>query len=100
MYIKNISYYREASQSDSDESVRIPIRKKAKTGVLRSNKPPRRAHYSHHGVQRYCVIFKKEVIHERKYMLYSTDDFTGMRTKLPIKDGIGGPMGSRTNSMK
>ena len=35
---------------------------------------------------------------ERKYLLNSADDYTGVRTKRPIKDGIGGPMGSRTNA--
>ena len=54
--INKIASARAASQSDSDEYVRIPRRKKSKTGVLRYNKYPRRARDRNHGVQRYCVI--------------------------------------------
>ena len=62
VHIKKSASARAASLSESDESVRIPRRKKAKTGVLRAKKPPRRAHDRHHGVHRYCVIFNKERI--------------------------------------
>ena len=56
VHINNIASAREDSLSDSDESVRIPRRKKANTGVLHSTKPPKRPHDRHHGVNCYCVI--------------------------------------------
>ena len=100
MYIKNISFARAASISNSEESMRIPRRRKAKTGVLRSNKYPKRAHNSHHGVQNYCVLCEKAGMPECKYTLHSSEDCTSVRTKRPIKYGMTGPMGSRTNDVQ
>ena len=60
VHIMNISSARSAYISNSDKSVRIPRKKKARTGVLRSKKSPTREHDRHHGVQSYCVIYKKE----------------------------------------
>ena len=40
---------------------------------------------------------KAEMI-ERNYLLHSAECYTGVSTKRTIKDGIGGPMGSRTNA--
>ena len=88
------------SLSDSDEYVRIPRKKKAKTGVLRSNKSPKRAHSSHHGIQRYCVLCKKLGIPARKYMSHSSKDFSGVRTKQSINDGLVGTMVNRTDAVK
>ena len=82
------------------KSVKIPRRNKAKTGVLRSNKYLKRAHNRHHGVQRYFVLCNKVGMPERKYLLYSAEDFTGVRTKCPIKDGMGGSIWSRTNNVQ
>ena len=48
-HIKKIAPARSASISDSEKSVRVPRRKKAKTGVLGSHNSPRRAHDRHHG---------------------------------------------------
>ena len=42
VHIKKIASARAASLSDSDDPVRIPRRKKAKTGFSSSNKSPRR----------------------------------------------------------
>ena len=100
MHIKKIASARAASLSDSDGSVSIPMRKKAKTGVLRSNKSPKGSHNRHHGVQHYYVLCKKAVIPERKYLLHSNKDCTDVCTKRPIKDGMGGPIGSRTNAVQ
>ena len=90
--IKKIASSRAASLSNSYKSVRVPRRKKAKTGVLNSHKSPWSAHDRHHRAQCYCVLYKKSVMPDRKYMLYITKDCTGMRTKHSIKDGMGGPI--------
>ena len=37
---------------------------------------------------------------ERKYASHSTKDCTGVRTKLSIKDGMGGSIGSRTHAVQ
>ena len=95
--IKKIAVARAASLSDSNKSVRIPRRNKGNTGVSNSHKIPRRANDRHHGTCRYCALFKKSVMPERKYMSHSTKDFTGMSTKRPIKDGMGRPAGSRNH---
>ena len=77
MHIKNISSARSDSLSDIDESVGIPKKKKSKTGVLRSNKPPKKAHRNKI-IQRYCAIFNKSGIPERKYKSHSDEDCTGV----------------------
>ena len=100
MNIKNIASARSASQSDSDKSAMISRRKKAKTGGLRSNNSPRKAHDRHHGVHCYCVLCKKAGMPECKYTLHSSEDCTSVRTKRPIKYGMTGPMGSRTNDVQ
>ena len=74
VHINNIASDREASLSDSNKSVRIPRRNKAKTGVVNSHKLPRRAYDSHHGAQHYCVLFMTAGMPERKYALHSTND--------------------------
>ena len=100
VHIKKISSSRSASLSDSNESVRIPRRKKVKNGVSNSNKPPRRAHDRRNGAHSYCVLWKKSGMHERKYESHSNKDYTGVRTKLSIKDGIGGSIWSRTHAVQ
>ena len=97
--IKKISPARSASLYDRDTSLRILSNKKAKTGVLRTNKSPKKEH-RHHGIQRYCVIYNKAVIDERNYTSHSAKDCTGVRTNRFIKDGMGGLVGSRTYAVK
>ena len=72
--MKNIAYDRAASLSNRDETLRIPRKKKAKNGVFRSNKSPKRDHSRHHGIHCYCVLFKKAEIPERKYTSHSADN--------------------------
>ena len=72
-HIKNSASSREASLSDSDKSVRVQRRKKAKTSVSNYHKSPRRSHDRHHGAQRYCVLFSKSGIPEHKYMSHITE---------------------------
>ena len=100
MNIKNIAPARAAYLYDSDKSVRILRRKKAKTGVSNPHNSPRRTYDRHHGAQHYCVIFKKSGMTEHKYASHSTKYCTGVCTKRSIKDGMGGTIGSRTHSVK
>ena len=100
VHIKKVAADRASSLSDSDESVRVMRRKKAKTCVLRSNRSPRRSHYKHYGVQRCGVLCKKSGMPELKYMSHSAEDCTGVHIKRPIKDGVGGPIRGRTNGVQ
>ena len=100
MHINNIASARADSQYDSDESVMITRRNKAKTGVFCSNKSPRRAHDRHHGVHIYYVLCKKAGMPERKYALHIANYCTGVRTKRSIKDSMGGHIGSRNNAVQ
>ena len=97
--IKNIASDKAASLSGRNESVRILRKKKFNTGILHSNKSPKKAPW-HHGVQRYYVLCKKAVIPERKYMSHSSKDLTGVHTNRSIKDVIGGPVGSMADYAK
>ena len=100
MHIKKIASATEVSLSGSDKSMRIPRKKKAKTGFSNSHKSPRRAHDRHHSAYRYCVLFKKSGMPDHKYALHSTEDYTGVSTKRSIKDEMGGPIGSRNHAVK
>ena len=96
-HIKKIASARAESLSDSDKSVIIPS---SKTGVLSSNKSPRRENDRHYGAQRHCVLLNKAGIPECKYESHGSDDYTGVRNKRSIKDVIGGPIGSRTHAVQ
>ena len=98
VHINKISSAGAASLYDSNNSVRIPNKKKAKTGVLRSNKLPKKTH-RHHGIQFYCVLFKKSGMTDINYTSHSSKDYTGARTNQSIKYGIRGPVVSRANSV-
>ena len=69
--IKNIATSRSASHSDSDESIRVPHKKKASTGVFRKQQggDPKQ-----HGVQRHCVLYNKALMPEKKYMPHRYED--------------------------
>ena len=54
----------------------------------------------HHGIQRYCVLYKKVGMPEQKYMSRSAKDCTGVRTNWTIRDRMGGSVGIRTDNMK
>ena len=98
--IKKVASARSASLSESDGSVRVPRKKKAVTGVLRSNKGPNRKTPKHNVTQRYYMLCKNAGMPERKYMSHSAEDYTGTRTNQTIKDRIGGYMVSRYDTVK
>ena len=54
-HIKKISSDSEAYIYGSNESARIPSKKKARTGALHSNKPHKKAH-KHHSIHWYCML--------------------------------------------
>ena len=88
------------SLSYSDKYVRYPRKKKARTGVLCSNKGPQKSVYKHHGNQRYFVLCKKSGMPEQKYMLHISEDCMGQRTNQTIKDEMGILVGSRDDTLK
>ena len=97
--INNIASDRASSRSDSEGSVRIPRNKKSRTGVLLNNKGPNKAP-KHHGSRRHCVSFNKAGMSEQKYMSYSAEDCFGESSnQKTINDVLGGPMGSRAESV-
>ena len=100
MQINKIDSSRDASIYENDNSVIIPRNNKAKTGVLHSNKSPKRAHSRHRGIHRYYLLCKKAGIPGLKYTLHSARDCTWVRTKRSIKYGLVEPMGSRTDDVK
>ena len=77
----------------------IPKKNKVKTGVLQSNKYPKKDNM-HHSIHRYCVLFKKALMPERKYMSHSAEDFTDVRTNQFIKYGMLGPVRIRYDAVK
>ena len=97
--IKNIVSARVAFHSDINKSVRVPRKKKARTGVLRNN--PNTKVPKHLGIQRHCVLCKKAGMTEKKYMLHSDEDYFDKHSdQKSIRDGLGGPMVSITEAVK
>ena len=77
--IKNIETLWAASIYDSSESIRAPRKKKYRTSLQfkqQGENIPK-----HHGAQCYYVLFKKEVMHEIKYILYNYEDCFGKASR-------------------
>ena len=74
-------------------------KKKASTGILRSNKLQKKLH-KHHVIQSHCMLCKKAGMPERNYIPNIAKDCTGVSANPTIKDGIGGSVGSRADTMK
>ena len=62
---------------DSDESVRVPYKNRARTGVITSRRQQGKKTLKHHGAQRYCVFCKKAGMPDKKYMSHSSDNCFG-----------------------
>ena len=90
---------KETSLYDSNESVRIPRKKKTRTGVC--FKQQGKSTPNKHSKQRYCVIYKKAGITEQNYMSHNSEDCFGkIYNQKSINGGMGGPMGIRTEDVK
>ena len=57
--------------SDSDDSIRVPCKKKVRNGVLPSHKQHGEKTPKRHRLQRYLLLCKKEVMPEQKYKSHS-----------------------------
>ena len=90
---------RATSHYDNNQSIRVPRKKKDRTGVRR--KKLGKEMIKHHSNQNYCVLFKKAGMSEQKYMLHISEDYFGKCSKQKyIKDGLGGPLGSSNYAVK
>ena len=99
--IKKIASDRASYLSDNDRFVRIPRKKKSRTGFLRNNKGPNNRAPKHNVTQRYCVLCKKAGNHEKEYMSHSDEECFGKcSNQKKIKYGLGRPMRSRSESVK
>ena len=98
--IEKISSARAASLYDSDKSINIPRKKKARTGILRSNKGPQKKAHKNHSTQIYCILCKKAGMTEQRYVLHNVEDCTVICTNRTIMDGMRGSMGSRADIVK
>ena len=96
--IKKIKTSRETSHYESNESIKVPCMKKARTGVIRKKQGGKP---KHHGVQRYCVLFKKAGMPKQKYMLHLTGDFFGKRSNhKSVKDKLLIHLGNKDEAVK
>ena len=75
--IKRIETSRVASHSDSNESIRVPCKKRDRTGVIPNRKQQGENIPNHHGAQCHCILCRKSGIYERKYMLHGYEDCFG-----------------------
>ena len=71
--IKRLATAKSASNSDNNESIRVPGKKSLRTVILPKCKQQGLKTLNHHGDQLYCVRFKKVVINEQKYMPHSSE---------------------------
>ena len=72
--IKRLTTSRASSNSDSNESVRGPFKKRVRTGVIPNHKQQGKKTPKYYAIQRYCEIFKKARMSEKKYMPYSSEN--------------------------
>ena len=97
--IKKLSTLKEASIYDSNKSVRIPHKKRDRTGVCFKQKGKKIT--KQHSAQRYCVLCKKAGITERNYMSHNSEDCFGKCSDQDsIKDVLGGPTVIRDKAVK
>ena len=98
--IKKIASARADYLSESDESTRITRKKKSRTGILSSNKGPHKKVYNRHGTQRYCMIWKKAGMPDKKYISHSANECTGICTNRIIMYGMGVSVVSGSDTVK
>ena len=90
--INRIATSKAAYYSDSDESIRVPRKKKANTGVINNHKQEGKKTPKYHSTQRYCVLCKKAGMPEQKHMSHSSENCFGKRSnQQSIKNGLGNP---------
>ena len=76
-HIKRLEISRTASNSESNESISIPRKKRLKTGVIISRKHQGVKTPKHHGIQTFCALYKKAGMHEQKFMSHSYENCFG-----------------------
>ena len=90
-----------ASNYDIDESVRVPHKKRVRTGFTPSQKTQGGKMPKHNGIQLYCALCKKEVIYHQNYMLHSSKNCFGKCfDQHPIKEGMEEALDVRVNTVK
>ena len=99
--IKSIENLRAKSNYDSDESIRVPCKKRARTGVIHNCKQQGGNTTKHQGAQRYFVLFKKSGMSEQIYMLHSCEDCFGKSSENnSIKYGLVGDLNNSVYAAK
>ena len=99
--INRLATSRAASNYDSNESGRVPCKKRASTCVIPNRKYWGGKTPNHNGIQRYCALCKKAGIPERKYMLHRSENCLGKRSNHnSVKEELGGSLGNRDYSVK
>ena len=98
--IKNIATSKVASQYDSNELIRVPRKKRGRTGIIPNRKQQRKKTPKHNRNQCYCIIFKKAGIPDQNYILHSSYFFYKRSDQHSFKDWLGGYLGNRADSVK
>ena len=76
--INRIATSRKASLSDSNKSVRIPRKKKDRTGVNSNQKGKKTS--NHHSAQRYCGLSIQAGVPDQNYMSHNSEESFGKRS--------------------
>ena len=99
--IKRLATYKSSYYFYSNEYIRFPRKKRVSTGVIPNRKQQGRKIPKHHGIQRYCVLYKKAGIYEQKYMSHSSENcFVKCYNQQYIKYGLRVVLGNRSDAVK
>ena len=101
-HIKRLSTSKaDPVNSDRNDSIKVPLKKKARNGVLPDRKQQEKKTPKYHGSQRYCILCKKAVIPESKWKSNSSKkSFVKRSNKENFKDGLGGALSNRDDAVK
>ena len=79
------------TNSDRYTPTRVPLKKKARTGILPDQKNKGKKIPNHSGAWNYCVMYKKCGMPEHKWKLHSSKNCFGKRSdQAPVKEVLGG----------
>ena len=99
--IRLVSQKNVPSDSYIDAIPGVPCREESSFGVLPALNQKFKKTPNNKGFQCYCVLWKKTVIHERKYKSHTLGHWFGrVSNQESIKEGLGGKLGNRDKAFK
>ena len=100
-HTKRLETSKATSHSDSNESIRVPHKKRVSTGVIHHCKYQGKNAPKHHGIQRCDALCKNAGMLDQNFMAHSSGNKIGKRyDQQSIKDEMRVALGNRSDAVK